>query len=259
MRKTRFLLVIALGSVAMLYSCGENKTKEQSPIHFTQLPSSETGITFNNSITENDSVNLIVNEYAYMGGGVGIGDFNNDQLPDVFFAGSVTTSRLYINKGKFSFEDITQKAGVTTDFWATGVSIVDINNDGYDDIYVCASGSKNAEKRKNRLYINDGHLGFSEQAGEYGLDDSGFSTQAAFFDYDNDGDLDMFLLNHSVHENGTFHPRKNFEGKYHPLSGDRIYRNDENIFTDVTSQTGINSTAIGYGLGIAISDINLDG
>ena len=262
MRKTRFLLVIALGSVAVMYSCGENKTKEQSPIRFTQLPSSETGITFNNSITENDSVNLIVNEYAYMGGGVGIGDFNNDQLPDVFFAGSVTTSRLYINKGKFSFEDITQKAGVTTDFWATGVSIVDINNDGYDDIYVCASGSKNAEKRKNRLYINDGHLGFSEQAEEYGLADSGFSTQAAFFDYDNDGDLDMYLLNHALYERNanTILPP---DSMVHPIAADKLFRNEGIVdgrnhpfFKDVSAEAGIKE--IGYGLGLVISDFNGD-
>ena len=167
------------------------KINEESPVNFTELPSSQTGITFNNTIIEIDSVNLLVNEYTYMGSGVGVGDFNNDGLPDVFFASSQSSAKLYLKKGDFRFQDITENAGVATDYWATGVSVVDINNDGLDDIYVCATGSMDPQKRRNRLYINNGYLSFSEQAQEYGLADSSFSTQAALLDYDGDGELDL--------------------------------------------------------------------
>jgi len=163
--------------------------------HFTFLTSSQTGVFFNNRITESDSLNLLVNEYTYMGSGVGTGDFNNDGMPDIFFAANQASCKLYINKGNMRFEDVTDKAGLFTASWCTGVSIVDINNDGYDDIYVCVSGNKDAVKRKNFLYINNGDLTFTEQAEDYGLADTSFSTQAVFFDYDRDGDLScQFIL-----------------------------------------------------------------
>ncbi|MEP7318693.1 MAG: VCBS repeat-containing protein, partial [Panacibacter sp.] len=178
--------------------------------HFTQMTAGETNISFNNAITESDSINVFINEYMYNGSGVGIGDFNSDGLPDIFFTGSMVSSKLYINKGGFKFEDITDKAGLQTNRWCTGVSVVDINSDGFADIYICASHSTNAAKRKNQLFINDGfspspngegrgEVHFTDEAEAYGLADTGYATQAAFFDYDKDGDLDMYLLNHRLY------------------------------------------------------------
>jgi len=230
--------------------------------HFVQVDPAESYIGFNNAITENDSVNVFTNEYMYNGSGVGIGDFNKDGLPDVFFCGSMVSSKLYINKGNFKFEDITADAGLQTNRWCTGVSVVDINNDGFDDVYVCASHSTDAAKRKNLLFINDGKLHFTEQAVAYGLADTGYATQAAFFDYDKDGDLDMYLLNHRLYS----HTANNLQPK--DTSGnspaeDRLYRNDgitagksHPVFTDVSKQAGIKED--GYGLGLVIADVNND-
>ena len=144
---------------------------------------------------------MFVNEYTYMGGGVGIGDFNNDGLQDIFFAGNQVSSKLYINKGNLRFEDITQKAGVPTNTWCTGVSVVDINNDGWPDIYVSVSGRVAGIREKILLFINQHNLTFKEEAAEYGLADTSYSTQAVFFDYDKDGRLDMYLLNHTLNDN----------------------------------------------------------
>ncbi len=176
MRKISRSFIIVLSALASLSSCRHSQDKPKNNIHFTSLPSAQTGINFNNTINENDSVNLIENEYSYMGSGVSVGDFNNDNLPDVFFGANQASSKLYINKGTFKFEDITDKAGVQTNTWVTGSSIVDINNDGFDDIYVCISGSKTPGNRKNRLYINNGNLTFTERAAEYGLADTNYST-----------------------------------------------------------------------------------
>lgn len=173
--------------------------------------------------------------YFYNGAGVGAGDFNQDGLIDLFFAANQQPNALYLNKGKLQFEDVSAQTGIPRDSaWSTGVSVVDINNDGLLDIYVCRVGNYEILKSHNQLLvctgIQNGIPQFEEKSAEYGLDFSGFSTQAAFLDYDLDGDLDMFLLNHSVHQNGTFGPRSQFLGKYHPLSGDRLFRNDGKIF-----------------------------
>jgi len=247
-----------------LCTCSRNSKEINSDenIHFTSLPYSKTNIAFNNLITENDSVNLIANAYAYMGSGVGIGDFNNDGLPDIFFGASQQSSRLYINKGNLSFDDITEKAGVHTSVWVTGVSIIDINSDGYDDMYVCVSGSKNAEKRRNLLYINNHNLTFSEQAASYGLDDTSYSTQAVFFDYDKDGDLDMYLLNHLLnHQQSNNIVARDVSGS--APSRDKLFRNNgikkggsHPYYEDVSKAAGIIED--GYGLGVVMSDVNHD-
>jgi enediyne biosynthesis protein E4 len=241
------------------------KQEKKEPSLFKALDSNKTGLDFSNDLSYTGSFNLFRYIYFYNGSGIGAGDFNKDGLIDLFFGSNQGSNKLYLNTGHLHFRDVTQQAKIPADGgWSTGISVVDINNDGWLDIYVCRVGQYEILHSKNQLLINQGPDKngipvFTDKAQEYGLDFSGFSTQASFFDYDNDGDLDMFLLNHSVHENGTFRPRNEFMGTNYPLSGDRIYRNDNTVFTDVTRQTGINSTAIGYGLGIAMADVNLDG
>jgi hypothetical protein len=203
--------------------------------------------------------------YFYNGAGIGCGDFNGDSLPDLFFAANQQGNKLYLNKGNLRFTDVTTEARVPQDGgWSTGVSVVDINGDGQLDIYVCRVGNYEGLRSKNQFLIckgrdKNGVPFFEDEAEKRGVAFSGFSTQAAFFDYDGDGDLDLFLLNHSIHQNGTFAERSRFTGTYHPLSGDRLYRNNGDHFTDATKQSAINSSAIGYGLGIAVADIDLDG
>lgn len=274
----RGLLTGIIGAGMLIVAAGSCKTpgKSNGPVLFETLDSKRTGIDFANTLTYNNEFNLFKYIYFYNGSGVGAGDFNNDGLTDLFFGSNQGHNKLYLNKGQMRFTDITRQAALPDDGgWTTGISVVDINNDGLLDVYVCRVGEFETLRGRNLLLINkgvgkDGVPVFADEAVNYGLQFSGFSTQAAFFDYDLDGDLDMFLLNHSVHQNGTFKPRKEFSGTYHPLSGDRMYRNDGSPvwihgerksggFTDVTKECGINSTAIGYGLGIAIADINLDG
>ncbi len=218
---------------------------------------------FNNAITENDSVNMFVNEYTYMGGGVGVADFNHDGLQDIFFAGNQVSSKLYVNKGNMQFNDVTDKAGLTTHGWCTGVSVVDINNDGWADIYVCVSGSAVAGQRKNLLYINQHNLTFTEEASNYGLADDSYSTQAAFFDYDGDGRLDMYLLNHTLNDMQPNNIRDK-KADSNAIAADKLYHNEGNtngfnhpVFKDVSRQAGI--VEDGNGLGITISDFNNDG
>jgi enediyne biosynthesis protein E4 len=254
--------------ILLLAFCWTHCTSKKPGMHFMLLPSSETGIDFNNQITESDSVNFYTNEYMYIGSGVGIGDFNQDGLPDIFFCGSQVSSRLYLNKGNFKFDDITVPAGVSTNEWCTGVSVIDINQDGLPDIYVCASHSRDPAKRKNFLFINlgigkDGVPVFRDEAAAYGLADSGYSTQAAFFDYDGDGDLDMFLVRHRLYNPAPndIVPR---DSSGNSPATDKLYRNDgippglgHPVFTDVSKTAGIRED--GYGLGVVISDLNGDG
>lgn len=250
-----FLLVIAF---AFLSSC-DNKKKDTL---FTQLQSDESGIHFRNDVNDGDSSRSFINEFGYMGGGVGIGDFNNDGLKDIFFSGNQVSCRLYINKGNNHFEDITEKAGLTTNVWATGVSIVDINNDGYDDIYVCVLGKDLTHPAKNLLFINQHNLTFKEEAEEYGLAYTGYSTQAVFLDYDRDGDLDMYLVNYLLGTHTNFITPRDRSGRF--PANDRLFRNDgysktkgHPVFSDVTLQAGIRDD--GYGLGVTVSDVNNDG
>jgi hypothetical protein len=242
----------------------------KQPSLFELLDESSTGLHFTNTLTPTDSFNIFHYMYYYNGAGVGAGDFNNDGLVDLFFASNLEQNKLFLNTGKLNFKEVTKEAGIPQDHgWSTGVSVVDINNDGLLDIYVCRVGNYGPLKSHNQFLIctgidKNGVPQYVDKARELGIDFSGFSTQAAFLDYDMDGDLDLYLLNHSVHAISNFRPRKEFIGTYETLSGDRLFRNDAGAggaskFTEVTRDAGINSTAIGYGLGIAVSDINLDG
>ena len=257
-----YKILCAIGLIFLLGSCSDKKS---DPVLFTVLESSATGLNFANKLKPTPEFNMFKYMYFYNGAGAGAADFNNDGLIDLFFASNQGDNKIYRNKGALQFEDITAKVALPQDGgWSTGVSVIDINNDGLLDIYVCKVSNFEGLTGANQLLIctgidKEGIPHYEDKAAEYGLNFSGFSTQAAFLDYDADGDLDMYLLNHSVHQNGTFAQRSVFLGTYHPLTGDRFYRNDGTTFTDVTKETGINSSAIGYGLGIAVSDINLDG
>ena len=232
---------------------------------FRKVSSKESGITFQNRLQETVDFNIFNYLYFYNGGGVAAADLNGDGLTDLYFTGNQVDNKLYLNKGNFKFEDVTETAGVKgLEGWTTGVNVADINADGKLDIYVSQLGDFLSIKGKNQLYINEGNdengvPKFSEKAAEFGLDFVGFGTQAAFFDYDLDGDLDMFMLNHSVHANGTFGKKDKFITDSHPLSGDKLLRNDDGKFVEVTKESGILNTVIGYGLGITTADINQDG
>lgn len=247
--------------------------KQKQNSLFEVLNASQTGITFSNQLKPTPQFNLFSYMYYYNGAGVGAGDFNKDGLIDLFFAANQSQNKLYINKGNLKFEDVTTIASIPNDSaWSTGVSVIDINNDGLLDIYVCRVGNYKILKGTNQLLVckgisKEGIPFYKDEAAEYGLNFSGFSTQAAFFDYDLDGDLDMFLLNHSVNHDGNYAPRNNFINTYDSLAGQKFYRNDvimkngkqQSYFTDITKQVGINGSKIGYGLGVVVSDINMDG
>ncbi|RYZ52905.1 MAG: hypothetical protein EOP49_08490, partial [Sphingobacteriales bacterium] len=263
MKRLPFHIILFCSMALLITGCQADK-KAGSPLFVTH-GKERTGIDFSNNLTYSPAFNLFKYMYFYNGSGIGAGDFNNDGKIDLFFASNQSQNKLYLNQGGLKFTDVTGPAMIPQDGgWSTGVSVVDINNDGLLDVYVCRVGQYETLHSRNQFLINtgltkDGIPQFADKAKELGLDFSGFSTQAAFFDYDNDSDLDMFLLNHSVHQNNNFRPRAVFNGTYDPLSGDRIFRNDGDRFADVTKETGIYSTAISYGLGIAVSDINLDG
>ncbi|MBN9381969.1 MAG: VCBS repeat-containing protein [Chitinophagaceae bacterium] len=253
-------LLLALALLAT--GCGDRQETL-----FTQLDKDRTGIDFQNTLFDGEALNVLNYIYFYNGGGVAIGDINNDGLPDILFTGNMVHNRLFLNKGGFKFENITEKSHVADqEGWCTGATMVDINGDGLMDIYICRSADNDPSRRSNLLYINNGDLTFTEKAAEYGLADQGFSTQAAFFDYDKDGDLDMFLINHSLHKYATGavdNPgwRKERQSAYEC----KLYRNDWNeqlkhpVFTDVSAQAGIISDVLTFGLGLAISDLNNDG
>jgi hypothetical protein len=226
---------------------------------FTLMDSTYTGVGFTNNLIYNYRLNPYTYHNFYNGGGVAVGDINNDGLPDLFFSSNQGSDKLYLNKGNFQFEDITVKAGIYTyGLWSSGVTFVDINGDGLLDIYVCRATDFKGW-RGNQLYINNGNLTFSEKAEEYGLADNGFSVQAVFFDYDNDGDLDCYLLHNSGTPIGKFDLIKDQRKIPDSIGGNKLYRNDGNHFTDVTTKSGIYSSKIGFGLGVSIADINKDG
>src|SRR5882757_6737247 len=232
---TLFLITAVLCVAAS--SCKKNPTSP--PPLFQSLPSSQTNIHFLNRISDNDKPGILDYLYYYNGGGVAIGDINNDGLPDIFFtANQKGGNKLYLNKGNYQFEDITQKAGVAgTADWSTGVTMADVNNDGYLDIYVCAVAGKLGLKGHNMLYVNNHDGTFTEKAAEYGLDFSGYSTQAVFFDYNHDGHLDCFLLNQSNHSVETYGDTS-LRKKVNNLAGSKLYLNNKGHFTDVTGQSG---------------------
>lgn len=265
----RIFIALLIG-IFLLEGC---KTREEGgPYLFRVLDKAETGIDFNNTLKYDKNFNLFKYIYFYNGSGLGAGDFNNDGRIDLFFGSNQGQNRLFLNKGSLQFRDVTSAAQIPNDGgWTTGISVVDINNDGLLDVYVCRVGNYETLHSKNLLLINQGLNEdsipvFRDEARLYGLDFSGFSTQAVFFDMDLDGDLDLFLLNHSVHENGNFQPRQKFLGTFNELSGDRLFKNNADTlartivpFTDVTLTSGINSSAIGYGLGVVTGDVNFDG
>ena len=237
--------------------------REKQPPLFELLPPSRTGVSFANTITTNDSVNVQSDPYVYNGAGVAVGDIDNDGLPDLFFTGNMVSSRLYLNKGGMRFEDITERAGVKTDRWATGATMVDINNDGYLDIYVSVSGSEHskAQDRANLLFINNGDRTFTEAAARYGIADTGFTTHAVFLDYNRDGCLDLFLLNNSPKDfaRGMADTHPLGVQSSSPEGYNKLYRNNcDGTFTDVSRQAGI-LEQVGYGLGVVVADVNDDG
>jgi len=228
---------------------------------FTSLDEGQTGINFKNTIFEGEALNVLNYTYFYNGGGVAIGDINNDGLPDILFTGNMVRNRLFLNKGNFKFEDITEKSGIAEkQGWCTGATMVDINGDGLLDIYICRSADINSERRKNLLFINNGDLTFTEEAEKYGLADVGYSTQAVFFDYDKDGDLDCFITNHSLKQYTTgAQNNPGLRNQRNPDFADKLYRNDNGHFTDVSKEAGITSNVFTFGLGVSVTDINNDG
>lgn len=263
--------ILTMG-ILILSGCKKEAKQQQSDIKqttplFKRLTKEESGFYFLNELRENEQLNILKYEYLYNGSGVAIGDINNDGLPDIFMGGNLFGGRLFLNKGKMQFEQISETANVFTGGYTNGVCMVDINNDGYDDIYLCKSLTGNPEQRRNVLLINNQDNTFTDKASEYGLDDPSFSTHATFFDYDNDGDLDMYLLNHrtdfknaltlfSISEDEK--KQRNLSDNNYQYISDKLYRNNGNgTFTDITKQAGLANSA--FGLGVCIADINNDG
>ena len=260
MTSLKFSLLFLFCLFGTLACQKENLENTLPQIGFQQVTAQHSGVNFTNTIVENQENNMIHFLYIYNGGGVVTADFNSDGLIDIFFTGNQVSSEMYLNKGNLQFQKVTEWAGLKTNGWATGATAVDINADGLLDIYVCRSGAVPQEERTNLLFINKGNsnLGipkFSEEAAKYQLDNSDYSTQSAFFDYDKDGDLDMFLLNHTNQD--RYPNRIKGEKQRHTLGVDKLYRNDGNVFTEVSQEAGIRYG--GMGLGVGISDCNGDG
>ncbi len=224
-----------------------------------QEVSENSNILFSNDLSFTKDLNPYTYRNFYNGGGVALGDINNDGLIDIFFIGNLVDNKLFLNKGNFEFQDITQQAGVASEnVWSTGVSFADVNADGYLDIYVSKSGTPTGQNRNNELFINNGDLTFSEKAAEYGIDDLGLSNHSVFFDYDKDGDLDLYLLNNSFSPVGGFDMKDGMREIRDPEGGNKLYRNEGNRFSDVSEEAGIYGSKIGFGLGVSIGDLNND-
>ncbi|WP_445381135.1 VCBS repeat-containing protein [Robiginitalea sp. IMCC43444] len=249
MKKTLYILL----SVSVFWACKENASQ------FQEVNPDATGVAFSNDLKETDALNILDYLYFYNGGGVAVGDINQDGLPDLYFSGNQVKNKLYLNKGNLQFEDITEAAGVAgNSSWNTGAVMGDVNGDGLLDIYVCAVVGINGFSGHNELFINNGDNTFSERAAQYGLDFDTFSSNAAFLDYDQDGDLDLYLLNHAVHTQDSYgRAALRYDRNYD--TGDKLLRNDGDRFTDVSEEAGIYGGINGYGLGLAVSDFNLDG
>ncbi|MFC4871707.1 VCBS repeat-containing protein [Negadavirga shengliensis] len=243
--------------LTVLVSCG---TKEEEATLFERIGANHSGIDFRNDLTFDKDFNIFTYRNFYNGGGVALGDINNDGLLDIYLTSNMGENKLYLNEGDFRFKDITSEAGVGGErSWSTGVAMADVNGDGWLDIYICNSGDISGDNKQNELFINNGDGTFTEMAETYGLMDQGFSTHAVFFDYDNDGDLDVYLLNNSYQAIGSFNKMQNERPKRDFLGGDKLYRNDGGKFVDVSEEAGIYGSVIGFGLGITIGDVNQDG
>lgn len=243
-----------------LVSCKHSNAPKPEDALFQMQPSSQTGITFDNKVIDDGEFNVFNYRNFYNGGGVAIGDVNNDGKPDIFFTANQGENKLYLNKGNWKFEDVTAKAGVKGYHrWHTGVTMVDINGDGWLDIYISNSGGMKDADRANELYINQKDGTFKEEAAKYGLADKGLSTQAIFFDFDHDGDLDCFVLNNSYRAIGSFGYDRDLRNVRDPLNGDRFYRNDNGKFVDISAEAGIYGSEIGFGLGVTAGDLFNDG
>src|ERR1700722_19721622 len=259
------VLAFLLSSAYCLPSCKQKTANDNLPIFELQA---NTGINFVNTVEDDKYENSFLFRNFYNGGGVAIGDINNDGLPDIFLTSNMGENKLYLNKGNFQFEDITSSSGIIKDDkWNTGVTFADVNGDGWLDIYVCSSGHMKNGDRKNKLYINNHNNTFTEEAAKYGLDISAYTTQVSFFDYDGDGDLDCFMINNSPIPVNTLNNsnRRDLPDAKWPVAdflkggGDHLYRNDNGHFTEVTQQAGIHGSLISFGLGVSVGDVNGDG
>ena len=258
MQKSIIALVASVLLTAALSSC-----QRESETLLRLVPAGQSGIEFVNTIIESDTFNILTEEYIYNGGGVAVADFNNDGLDDIFFTGNMVSNRLYLNRGDLRFEDVTSQANLSTNtVWSSGVAVADINNDGLSDLYVCTTMLADPNKRRNLLYINQGTNDkgiptFNEEAAAWGLDDAGYAMMAGFFDYDRDGDLDVYILINQRLTGVPTNYRKKVEDGTSP-NNDKLYRNNgDGTFTDVSAESGI--TIEGFGLGLSISDFNNDG
>jgi len=242
-------------SLILAFSCTQKEDKD--PTLFQEIDPTVSGVDFSNDLSFDEDFNIFTYRNYYNGGGVALGDVNQDGLLDIYLTANLGPNKLFLNRGNLKFEDVTEQAGVAgSRAWSTGVAMADVNGDGLLDIYVCNSGDISGDNKQNELFINQGNGRFSEEAEKYGLADEGFSTHAVFFDYDKDGDLDVYLLNNSYQAIGSFNKMQNERPKRDPVGGDKLFRNDGDRFTDVSEEAGIYGSVIGFGLGITIGDVN---